>query len=284
VERTVTGAFPPWTPGGPGSGICNHAGVDEGAEVEVDSTATTGPDQRKAMRTVTRQAWSVGIATGAYGISFGAVSVAAGLNVWQTVALSTLMFTGGSQFALVGVVAAGGSGVAAVATSTLLGIRNGLYSLQVARILQVRGLRRLAAAHLTIDESTAVAIGQTERPAMRRGFWLTGLLVFAGWNLTTLAGALLGNAIGDPKVYGFDAAAAAAFCALLWPRLKTVNAGATAALAALLTVVLVPVVPAGVPVLVAASAAVVVGLFARSRPVDRDVENRSAGAAEEEPA
>jgi predicted branched-subunit amino acid permease len=284
VERTVTGAFPPWTPGGPGSGICDHAGVDEGAEVEVDSTARTGPDQRKAMRTVTRQACSVGIATGAYGISFGAVSVAAGLNVWQTVALSTLMFTGGSQFALVGVVAAGGSGVAAVATSTLLGIRNGLYSLQVARILQVRGLRRLAAAHLTIDESTAVAIGQTERPAMRRGFWLTGLLVFAGWNLTTLAGALLGNAIGDPKVYGFDAAAAAAFCALLWPRLKTVNAGATAALAALLTVVLVPVVPAGVPVLVAASAAVVVGLFARSRPVDGDVENRSAGAAEEEPA
>jgi predicted branched-subunit amino acid permease len=282
VERTVTGAFPPWTPGGPGSGICNHAGVDEGAEVEVDST--TGPDQRKAMRTVTRQAWSVGIATGAYGISFGAVSVTAGLNVWQTVALSTLMFTGGSQFALVGVVAAGGSGVAAVATSTLLGIRNGLYSLQVARILQVRGLRRLASAHLTIDESTAVAIGQTERPAMRRGFWLTGLLVFAGWNLTTLAGALLGNAIGDPKVYGFDAAAAAAFCALLWPRLKTVNAGATAALAALLTVVLVPVVPAGVPVLVAASAAVVVGLFGRSRPVDGDVENRSAGAAEEEPA
>lgn len=284
MEGTVTGAFPPWTPGGPGSGICDHAGVDEGAEVEVDSTATTGPDKRKAMRTVTRQAWSVGIATGAYGISFGAVSVAAGLNVWQTVALSTLMFTGGSQFALVGVVAAGGSGVAAVATSTLLGIRNGLYSLQVARILQVRGLRRLAAAHLTIDESTAVAIGQTERPAMRRGFWLTGLLVFAGWNLTTLAGALLGNAIGDPKVYGFDAAAAAAFCALLWPRLKTVNAGATAALAALLTVVLVPVVPAGVPVLVAASAAVVVGLFARSRPVDGDVENRSAGAAEEEPA
>jgi predicted branched-subunit amino acid permease len=258
--------------------------VEEGAEVEVDSTATTESKQRQAMRTVTRQAWSVGIATGAYGISFGAVSVAAGLNVWQTVALSALMFTGGSQFALVGVVAAGGSGLAAVATSTLLGIRNGLYALQVARILHVRGLRRLAAAHLTIDESTAVAIGQSEPGAMRRGFWLTGLLVFAGWNLTTLAGAVLGNAIGDPKVYGFDAAAAAAFCALLWPRLKTVDAGATAALAAVLTMVLVPVVPAGVPVLVAASAAVIVGFLARPRQVDGDAENRSAGAVDEEPA
>jgi predicted branched-subunit amino acid permease len=258
--------------------------MDEGAEVEVDSTTATGSDQRKAVRIVTRQAWSVGIATGAYGISFGAVSVAAGLSVWQTVALSALMFTGGSQFALVGVVAAGGSGVAAVATSTLLGIRNGLYALQLARILHVRGLRRLAAAHLTIDESTAVAIGQTGSGAMRRGFWLTGLLVFVGWNLTTLAGAVLGNAIGDPKVYGFDAAAAAAFCALLWPRLKTVDAGATAALAAVLTVVLVPVVPAGVPVLAAASAAVVVGSFARSRQVDGDAENRSASAVDEEPA
>ncbi|HWI33083.1 MAG TPA: AzlC family ABC transporter permease [Lapillicoccus sp.] len=236
------------------------------------------------MRTVTRQAWSVGVATGAYGISFGAVSVAAGLSVWQTVALSALMFTGGSQFALVGVVAAGGSGVAAVATSTLLGIRNGLYALQLARILHVRGLRRLAAAHLTIDESTAVAIGQTGSGAMWRGFWLTGLLVFVGWNLTTLAGAVLGNAIGDPKVYGFDAAAAAAFCALLWPRLKTLDAGATAALAAVLTVVLVPIVPAGVPVLAAASAALVVGFFARSRQVNGDAENRSAGAVDEEPA
>lgn len=258
--------------------------MDDGVEVDVNSTAMTGSDRSTAMRAVTRQAWSVGIATGAYGISFGAVSVAAGLNVWQTVALSALMFTGGSQFALVGVVAAGGSGVAAVATSTLLGIRNGLYALQVARILQVRGVRRLAAAHLTIDESTAVAIGQNERRAMRRGFWLTGLLVFAGWNVTTLAGALLGNAIGDPKVYGFDAAAAAAFCALLWPRLKTFNAGATAALAALLTVVLVPVVPAGVPVLVAASAAVVVGFFARSQPADGDAENQSPGVVDEEPA
>ena len=119
---------------------------------------------------------------------------------------------------------------------------------------------------------------------MRRGFWLTGLLVFAGWNLTTLAGALLGNAIGDPKAYGFDAAAAAAFCALLWPRLKTVNAGATAALAAVLTVVLVPVVPAGVPVLVAASAAVVVGSVGRSRRPNGDAEDRSATVVDEEPA
>ena len=233
--------------------------MDKGAKV--DAAPSTEDVDAGALRSVTRQAWSVGVATGAYGISFGAVSVASGLTVAQTVALSMLLFTGGSQFALVGVMGAGGNPLAAIATSTLLGVRNGLYALQVSRILQVRGLRRLVAAHLTIDESTAVAIGQSERSAMRRGFWLTGILVFIGWNLTTLAGALLGNALGDPKVYGFEAAAAAAFLALLWPRLRSFDAGATAALAALLTVVLVPVAPAGVPVLVAALAAVVVGLI-----------------------
>jgi predicted branched-subunit amino acid permease len=244
--------------------------MDKGAEVDADLATPDAEPTARAMRAVTRQALSVGIATGAYGISFGAVSVASGLSVWQTVALSVLLFSGGSQFALVGVMGVGGNPAAAVGTSTLLGVRNGLYALQVSRILQARGLRRLVAAHLTIDESTAVAIGQSERPAMRRGFWLTGILVFVGWNLTTLAGALLGNAIGDPKIYGFDAAAAAAFCALLWPRLRSLEAGATAALAALLTVVLIPLVPAGIPVLVAAMAAVVVGLIASRRGVEEE--------------
>lgn len=216
-----------------------------------------------ASRAVTRQALSVGLATSAYGISFGAVAVASGLTVWQTVALSALLFSGGSQFALAGVLGAGGSGAAAVATSSLLGVRNGLYGLQVARLLEVRGLRRLLAAHLTIDESTAVAIAQPSRAAQRRGFWVTGTAVFIGWNLTTLAGALLGDALGDPKAYGFDAAAAAAFAALLWPRLRSREAVGTAVLAGLVGTVLVPSAPPGVPVLVAALAAVVVGLVPR---------------------
>ena len=119
---------------------------------------------------VLRQCLSVGIATGTYGISFGALAVAAGLNLWQTIALSGLLFSGASQFAVVGIVAVGGSGAAAVATSTLLGVRNGLYGLQMSRLLGVSGLHRVAAAQLTIDESTAVGVAQPERPAQRLGF------------------------------------------------------------------------------------------------------------------
>jgi predicted branched-subunit amino acid permease len=219
---------------------------------------------------VLRQCLSVGIATGAYGISFGALSVAAGLDLWQTMALSTLLFSGASQFAVVGIVAAGGSGAAAVATSSLLGLRNGLYGLQVSRLLGVRGLRRVPAAHLTIDESTAVAIAQPETAAQRLGFWGTGLSVFVLWNLSTLLGAIVGNALGNPQRYGLDAAAPAAFCALLWPRLKTRDTRAVAVAAAAIALIVAPHAPAGIPVLVAALAAVVAGVLPTrgSRPRD----------------
>lgn len=232
---------------------------------EQTSAQEDEPTDEQATRRVTRQAVSVGVATSAYGLSFGALSVASGLTMWQTVALSALLFSGGSQFALAGILGAGGSGAAAVATSTLLGVRNGLYALQTSQLLRPAPLQRLLAAHLTIDESTAVAVGQAEPRAARRGFWLTGALVFVGWNLTTLLGAILGNALGDPRVYGFDAAAAAAFCALLWPRLRSREAAAVAALAAVVAVLLVPAAPPGVPVLIAALAAVVGG-FLPQRP------------------
>ena len=144
-----------------------------------------------------------------------------------------LLFTGGSQFAFVSIIGTGGlaAAPAAIATSSMLGIRNGLYGLQTSRFLGVTGLRRVVAAHLTIDESTAVGIGQPEPDAQRLGFWQTGIAVFVLWNLSTLAGALLGNAFGDPRTLGLDAAAAAAFVALLWPRLRSRDATATAVLA-----------------------------------------------------
>ncbi|MFM6852076.1 MAG: AzlC family ABC transporter permease [Terrabacter sp.] len=222
-----------------------------------DPTDTGLP--RAQRRVVVREALSVGIATGAYGISFGALAIAAGLDVWQAVALSLLMFTGGSQFAFIGIVAGGVQAApAAIAASSLLGVRNGLYALELTQLLGVSGLRRLGAAQLTIDESTAVAVSQEDVRASRLGFWLTGGAVFTLWNLTTLAGALLGKQVGDPRTYGLDAAACAAFTALLWPRLRNRDAVAVAAAAALVSTALSPSLPLGVPVLVAAFAALLV--------------------------
>ena len=210
-----------------------------------------------------RAALGVGLATAAYGVSFGALSVASGLDIAQTVFLSLVMFTGGSQFALIGVIAAGGTaaGGSAIASAALLGSRNAVYGMRMAPVLNVRSWQRLAAAWITIDESTAVALAQPHRAAARLGFWVTGLTVFIGWNLTTLLGALIGDAIGDTRAWGLDAAAAAAFLALLWPRLSSLQAGATAVGAAVVAAVLTPVLMPGLPVLVAALVAVVIGVF-----------------------
>ncbi|WP_166872827.1 AzlC family ABC transporter permease [Salinibacterium sp. ZJ450] len=205
---------------------------------------------------------AVAVAVSAYGVSFGALSVAAGLDIWQTCVLSLLMFSGGSQFAFIGVIAAGGAaaGPAAVASAALLGARNGIYAMRLAPVIDGRWWRKGLAAHVTIDESMAVSTAQDRPRAQRVGFWVTGILIFLGWNLTTLVGALIGDAIGDVTRFGLDAAAAAAFLGLLWPRLSTAQPVIVAIAAAVVCAVLTPALPTGVPVLMAAVVAVVVGI------------------------
>lgn len=199
----------------------------------------------------------VGVATGLYGISFGALSVAAGLSVWQTMALSLLMFSGGSQFAFIGVVATGAGVIPAVASAWLLGVRNGFYAIRMNPILSVSALVRPVAAQLTIDESNAVSLSQEpDKKKERLGFWLTGIAVFVFWNLFTLVGALLGSQIGDPSDFGLDAAAAAAFLGLIWPRLNQSKLLALAVASAFLATSLSLVLPAGLPVLLTAFLAV----------------------------
>lgn len=211
-------------------------------------------------RSIVRDGIAVGVATGAYGISFGAISVAAGLSVLQTCALSLLVFTGASQFALVGVVSAGGAPMSGALTGLLLGTRNTLYGLRLAPLLGWSGWRRAAAAQILIDESTAMSVTRDSREDARVGFLSTGVAVFALWNLATLAGALAGETLGDPRTYGLDAAVGGAFLALLWPRLRDRRNQVTAVLAVALALSLVPVTPAGVPVLASALVALAVGV------------------------
>ncbi len=215
-----------------------------------------------------RTAVSVGVASGAYGVSVGALGVAAGLSVAQTCALSVLMFTGGSQFALVGAIGGGGSGLSGALSAVLLGARNGVYGVRLAPLLRVRGAQRFLAAHLVIDESTAVALGGEVHGvrAGRLGFWATGLSVFVLWNAATLLGALAGSEVGDPRDFGLDAAAPAAFLAMLAPRLRDRATWTIAVVSALVALAVVPLVPAGVPVLVAALVPAVAVLARRRRP------------------
>jgi predicted branched-subunit amino acid permease len=225
----------------------------------VSPAESVPPKDREDRSRLLRDGLAVGVASGTYGVSFGAIAVTSGLSVLQTCVLSLLVFTGASQFALVGVVAAGGAPLSGALAGLLLGTRNLLYGLRLAPLLGWRGWRRVGAAQLVIDESTAMSVTRSTISAARTGFLGTGLAVFVLWNLATLVGAVVGDALGDPRSYGLDAAVGGAFLALLWPRLGNRRNQVVAALAAALALVLVPVAPAGVPVLAAAVVALGAG-------------------------
>jgi predicted branched-subunit amino acid permease len=208
------------------------------------------PDQA-----VVRDALGVGVAVGLSGFAFGVTSAGSGLGLLQTCALSLLVFTGASQFALVGALAAGGNPFTAAAGAFFLGVRNAFYGLRLSQLLAVPRAVRPFAAQWVIDETTAVTLAQPTRRARRIGFTVTGLTLYALWNLTTVLGALGAKAIGDTRAWGLDAAGPAVFLALLAPMLRTTTERAVAGLAVLLGLGLLPVLPAGVPVLVAALAA-----------------------------
>ena len=208
-----------------------------------------------ARRAVVRDAVGIGVAVGAYGLSFGAAAITAGLSTVQACALSLLVFTGASQFALVGVIGAGGGVVAAVAGALLLGSRNTLYAVRLSSLLPLRGPRRVLAAQLTIDESTGMATAAPPRLA-GTAFWATGLSVYVLWNLATLLGAVGAARLGDPAVLGLDAAVPAAFLALLAPQVRARQTLAVAVAGALVALVAVPLTPPGVPVLLAGLAVV----------------------------
>ncbi len=205
-------------------------------------------------RATATQSLSVSFTVGLYGTAFGAASIAAGFSLLQTCLLSLLTFSGASQFAVVGVMGAGGSAISGIATASLLGIRNGLYGLRMAPILKVRGFKRVVAAQVTIDESTGVAVGQENLgvDAMKAGFWLTGFGVYIFWNFFTLLGALGAQAMGDPSSWGLDAAVPAAFLGLVWPRLIGKRERTLAVSSILLAVLLSPFISAGLPIIATA--------------------------------
>lgn len=217
-------------------------------------------------RAAIRDGLGVGLAVGLSGLAFGAAAVAAGLGVAQACALSIVAFTGASQFALVGVVAGGGSLIAGVLGAVLLGGRNALYGLRLAPMLGVRGWRRLLTAHVVIDETTAVATAQPGPRSARAGFRATAISLYLTWNLATLCGALGAARLGDPRMYGLDVVGPAAFLALLWPRLTSGGVERFVALLAMaIAVATTPLLPPGVPVMLAALAAVA-GIVRRRTP------------------
>jgi 4-azaleucine resistance transporter AzlC len=204
-----------------------------------------------------RQSVTLSVTVGVYGVAFGASSMASGFGLARTVFLSLVMFTGASQFALVGAVASGSSALSAVVATVLLSTRNALYAMQVAPWLNATRWRRVVGVQVTIDESTNLGLSKEKDGVaeMRAGFWLTGLGVYLCWNLGTLIGALSASALTTPAAVGLDAAVPCAFVALLWPRLTNRRAVVLALAAVLWALIGALIFPAGLAI---PSAAVIV--------------------------
>lgn len=207
-------------------------------------------------RPYVRDVLALGVGIAVFGMTFGVVATAMGATVLQTVAISLLTFTGASQFAVVGVLAAGGSPAAALGSALLLAARNTAYGLALSRLINGSLPRRLLAAHFVLDETTAMAMGQTDTKHVEGAFWTTGIVLGTLWNVGTLVGALSGQAIGDPEALGLDVAFSAGFLALLAPQLRRPEGRAAAVAGGLVALAALPFTPPGVPVLLAILGAV----------------------------
>jgi 4-azaleucine resistance transporter AzlC len=211
---------------------------------------------RSIWRTLTpslrRDTLAMASAIAVVGVSFGAIAVASGLDWWMPSALSVLVFAGGSQFMVVGVLAAGGGVVAAVAGALVLNARHLPFGLAVGDIMGRGPLSRMVGSHLLIDESVAFAMAQKDDPKRARAvFWFLGTLAFVVWNLGTIVGAAAGQVIGDTDAFGLDAAFPAALLALVLPSLKKARTRNAALLGAVVALATTPFLPAGMPVLLA---------------------------------
>ena len=225
-----------------------------------------------------RDGMALGLAVGVSGLAFGAAAVGSGLSVAQACVLSLLAFTGASQFALAGAVAGGGSLIGGVAGAVLLGSRNALYGLRMTGVLEPRGARKPLTALGVIDETTAVSLAQPDTASARLAFRVTFATLYITWNLSTLLGAYGAGRIGSPQSFGLDVVGPAAFLALIWPQLRAGRTErAVGLLGAAIALITTPFLPPGVPVILAATAALA-GALATPAPGAGTAELPAAGA------
>ncbi|WP_326552677.1 AzlC family ABC transporter permease [Micromonospora sp. NBC_01813] len=213
----------------------------------------------RSERGLVRDVAAIAAAVGAVGASFGAIAVAAGLPGWLAVTMSILVFAGGAQFMAVGLLAVG-SPVAAIAAGLLLNARHLPFGLALAPVIGQRWWQRVVGSHLLTDESVAFTLAEPDPARRGRSFWLAGTAVFVSWNVGTVLGVLLGGATGDPAALGLDAAFPAGLLALLLPALRDRDVRRCVVIGAALAVLTTPLLPAGLPVLLALAGLLALGV------------------------
>lgn len=188
-------------------------------------------------------------ADGVVGASFGAIAVAGGAPLWLPMLMSALIFAGGAQFVALGIFLSGGGGVIAAITGLLLNVRLIPLSLSISDVLNVNGIGRLVGSHVLTDEAVAFVNTETDPRRRRLIYTAFGVFMYVLWNLGTFLGAYFGAEIKDLGAFGLDAGAPVVLLALVMSSLKAPKIRNAAVIGAVLTLVAVPLLPAGLPIL-----------------------------------
>ena len=198
-----------------------------------------------------RRAWPLAVAVGGFGLTYGVLARQAGFSVAGTVVFSILTFAGSAQFAAVSIVHDGGTAVAAIVAALLLNARYLPIGLSVAPFLPGRAAARAAQGQVAVDESWAVSHEGDGRydPRLLVG---AGVLIYTAWVVCSIAGVAAGSVLGDPETLGLDAAFPALFLALLAGQIRERRLLLAALAGAAVALIMVPLVPPGVPIVAAA--------------------------------
>lgn len=218
---------------------------------------TLGPDLLRSIALVC-------LADALVGASFGAITVSAGLPLWVPILLSVVVFAGAAQFLFVGLIAAGGSPLAAVAAGLLVNARHLPFGFSVADAMARTGwFRRLIGSHLMTDETVAFALAQDDPRRRRAAYWVSGAALFGCWNASVVLGGLAGSAISDTGALGLDATFPAVLLALVLPSLTDATTRWAALIGVVVALGTTPLLPTGAPVLLALLGVAVVELIHR---------------------
>ncbi|MEV6557696.1 AzlC family ABC transporter permease [Nocardia sp. NPDC051756] len=217
---------------------------------------------RSIWRTLGRDTFSgivaVCLAVMVIGVSYGATAVTTGLPPWLPIVLGIAVLAAGSEFLFIGIIAAGGSPIAALLAGLVVNARHLPYGLSVPDAVGT-GWRRLLGVHLMNDESVAMALAQSSAERKRAAYWASGFGILLAWPGGAALGALIGTFVPDTSAFGLDAVFPAVLLALIIPALRDLATLRAALAGAAVAVASAPFLPAGMPVLVALSGLLCVG-------------------------
>lgn len=216
---------------------------------------------------------------GVIGLSYGSSAVASGLPAWVPMSLAVLVIAGASELLFVGIIAAGGSPAAAVLAGLLVNARHVPYGLGLPDVVG-RGWRRLIGTHVMNDESVVFALSHPDLARSRAAYWTSGLGILLCWPLGAALGALLGAVVHDTDAFGLDAMFPAVLLALVLPALRDRDKRLAALTGAALALATVPVLPAGMPELLALVGLATLALRRPSRGRNRSRTTEPTGEQE----